>query len=71
MADLNLVYAAPDESAAMGYLEEFADKWDTKYHNFLSPGKNIGLIYLRISSIQRLFAELSIPLIRLKASIAS
>ena len=31
MADLKLVYAAPDESAAMGYLEEFADKWDAKY----------------------------------------
>ena len=31
MADLKLVYAAPDESAAMGYLEEFTDKWDAKY----------------------------------------
>lgn len=31
MADLKLVYAAPDESAAMDYLEEFADKWDAKY----------------------------------------
>ena len=31
MADLKLVYAAPDESAAIGYLEEFADKWDVKY----------------------------------------
>lgn len=38
---------------------------------FPNPGKNIGLIYLRISSIQRLFAGLSIPPIRLKASIAS
>ena len=31
MADLKLVYAAPDETVALEYLDEFAAKWDSKY----------------------------------------
>ena len=31
MADLKLVYAAPDEPVALEYLDEFAAKWDSKY----------------------------------------
>ena len=31
MADLKLVYAAPDETIALEYLDEFAAKWDSKY----------------------------------------
>lgn len=31
MADLKLVYAAPDEKIALEYLGEFAAKWDAKY----------------------------------------
>ena len=31
MADLKLVYAAPDETVALEYLDEFAVKWDSKY----------------------------------------
>ncbi len=31
MADLKLVYAAPDEPTAQAHLDEFAEKWDGKY----------------------------------------
>lgn len=31
MADLKLVYAAPDEQIALDYLEEFGEKWNSKY----------------------------------------
>lgn len=31
MADLKLVYAAPDEKIALDYLEEFGEKWNSKY----------------------------------------
>ena len=31
MADLKLVYAAPDEAAALEELESFGEKWNGKY----------------------------------------
>ena len=31
MADLKKVYAAPDEQTALANLDEFSEKWDTKY----------------------------------------
>ena len=31
MADLKMVYAAPDEAAALEELESFGEKWNSKY----------------------------------------
>ena len=31
MADLKMVYAAPDEVAALEELESFGEKWNSKY----------------------------------------
>ena len=40
MADLKAVYAAVDESTAIGCLEDFAEKWDTRYPKIASSWRD-------------------------------
>ena len=37
MADLKMVYAAPDEAAALEELESFGEKWNSKYPKIYKP----------------------------------
>lgn len=52
ISDLKWVYGAVDEETALYELENFAQKWNSKYQKYRLRGKRIDRSFLPISSIR-------------------
>lgn len=71
MADLKAVYAAPTEEIALENLEDFGEKWNSKYPKSINHGANAGQHWLLILNIQNRLENLFIQQMPSKDSIVS
>ena len=71
MADLKMVYAAPDEAATLEELESFGENGTANIRRSINPGANAGLHFPLILNIPMKCGNSFIQLMRLKDSTGS